>query len=62
MNYISIGTKGSNYNGKYGKLHLSKDKWLVENSAFMIPKASPLYASIIWNSKVYFFDSHNISA
>ena len=32
------------YAAKYGKLYLGKEKLIVENAAFVVPKASPLKA------------------
>ena len=63
MDHIFVGAKGSNYDGKYGKLHLSKEKVWTINGAFIVPKASPLHVSSIHRKfkKIPFFKGHRIS-
>ena len=56
---VYLGTKFAQFKGKYGKVYASKDKLYVQKSAFMIPKASPLQASMIFGFRHTFYTSIN---
>ena len=47
LKYVYIAPKFLLNKGKYGKAHASKEKLYVQQTAFMIPKSSPLKASIM---------------
>ena len=51
LKYVSIVPKFSPNKGKYGKAYASKEKLYVEQTAFLIPKSSPLKASIMIDLK-----------
>ena len=44
--YVVLCPKFSEYQDKYGKFHASRELLYVEHGAFLVPKASPLHASI----------------
>ena len=49
--YVGLAPKMSIAKDKFGKLFASKEKLYVQQTAFMIPKSSPLNASIIRDLK-----------
>lgn len=43
---VVLAPKIAQLEGKYGQLYASKEKLYVQQAAFMVPKGSPLIASI----------------
>ena len=62
MTHVNLIPKISEVGVKYGKFHASKEKLYVQLCSYMVPKASPLKASVIFYVKVSFLKSPVISA